>query len=255
ERAVDEVRVRRVVLAAPEVEGDAGRKAARELEALAREDELPDAEVEGEVAGLVAIGQFEVRVLGPVEVDVVGAAALLDLDLVDVQVTLAGQLEVRALGDLLAALDRDRSDGELPPAPGAAQLRWPGVGAGAGGEQHARQARDDRDASRSSDRRHGAQYTITDRATSPFSIASNAPLTSSSLIRRETSSSILSLPRMYRSISLGMSRRMLAQPYSEPTRDFSSSGSMMPGTETSRPKPGTPTTITLPPPSPHTKPS
>ena len=40
------------------------------------------------------------------------------------------------------------------------------------------------------------QYTMTERATSPFSIASNASFTSSSLMRRETSSSIFRRPRM-----------------------------------------------------------
>ena len=52
---------------------------------------------------------------------------------------------------------------------------------------------------------------------------------------------------MYRSISLTMSRCRLAEPYSEPMTPFSSSGSEKPGMVTSCPKPGTPTTTTLPP--------
>jgi hypothetical protein len=50
--------------------------------------------------------------------------------------------------------------------------------------------------SRSWSPRGQAQKTITDRATSPDSIAANASLTSSSLISREISSSSLSAPRL-----------------------------------------------------------
>src|SRR5262249_11769846 len=71
--AVDEVRLRGELLACAEVEGDAGREAPGERQVLAREDQLPHAEVEGEVAGLVAVGQVERRVLRPVEVHVVAA--------------------------------------------------------------------------------------------------------------------------------------------------------------------------------------
>src|SRR5262249_2327227 len=111
--AVGEVRLRSELLACAEVEGDAGREAPGEGQVLAREDQLPHAEVEGEVAGLVAVGEIEARVLRPVEVHVVAAAAHRDLHLVDVEIALARQLEVAALGDFLAALDRHGSNGDL----------------------------------------------------------------------------------------------------------------------------------------------
>src|SRR5262249_7053190 len=90
---------------------------------LRREDQLPHAEVEGEVAGLVAVSKGHVRVGRAVDVDVVTAAAHLDLHAVNRHVLLARKLEVGALGELGAALDRDRADGDL-----AALLRVMHVG-------------------------------------------------------------------------------------------------------------------------------
>ena len=113
EAVVDEVGLRGELLAGPESEGDTRRQLPVEEQVLRRQDELPDAEVEGLIAGLGAVGEVHRGIRRTVEVHVMAAAAHLDLHAMDRHVARARHLQVRTLGELRVARHGDGPDVDL----------------------------------------------------------------------------------------------------------------------------------------------
>ena len=139
ETVVDEVRLRGELLTGAEMKRDPRWQGPVEEDALRREDELPDAEVEGQVAGFGAVRKAHGGVGRPVDVDVVTAAAHLDLHPMDGHVLLARELQIGAFGELGTALDGDRADGDLTAVPGTMH-----VGTGEGLRVRPRRGQDPR---------------------------------------------------------------------------------------------------------------
>lgn len=86
------------LLVGAEVEGHAWRQLPIGPPQLHRHHQLPLFEVDRHVAGFIVVRDIRVPIKCAINVDVMAASSHRDLDAVDVEVDIAGQLEVMAAG-------------------------------------------------------------------------------------------------------------------------------------------------------------